>query len=114
MEQITNSTNNVLKTMMVRCMLNPNNKDFYIGSLTIERVKHILNEFNDKEFTDMFWSAFEVAQATLIAQMNRVKHIVHDKPKKSKIWQLQGACPNCGCPNYTQGVACPNCDHIEW
>lgn len=105
MEHISKSTTNTLKNIMVRCMLNPDNKDFYIGYLTIERVEEILTTFSDEEFTEMFWSAFEIAQAELIKQWHSVAY--HNaKP-------LRSVCPECGCSTYNVGAKCPNCDYEE-
>lgn len=102
MEHIQNSLSNCLKSLMVQCMLNPNNKDFYIGTLTIERVQQILLNFNDPEFTQLFWDAFEVAQAELNCQILAVKH-----------GQTLYVCPECRCLDYVPGAKCPNCDYEE-
>lgn len=114
MEKIGNSLNNVMKNLMIRCMLNPNNKDLYIGTLTIAKVQSILNTINDDEFTDLFWSAFDIAQATLIKSINHIKYYVHDKPIQARIWKASNCCPECGYQNYQQGANCPNCDYIEY
>ena len=104
MDKLGNSLNNTMKSLMVRCMLNPDNKDFYIGTLTTDRVREILVNFNDDEFTQLFWSAFEVAQALFIQQTNELK-VYFDKTI---------VCPECGCLTYVPGVACPNCEHTEY
>lgn len=102
MDKLNNSIDNVFKNLMVRCMLNPDNKDFYIGTLTIERVEEILTNFNDPEFTELFWSAFEIAQAELNCQILAVKH-----------GQTLYVCPECHCLDYVPGAKCPNCDYEE-
>ena len=43
------------------CMLNKENKDFYIGSITIEQIGSLINN-NDKK-ADCIWTAFERAFA---------------------------------------------------
>lgn len=43
------------------CMLNKTNKDFYIGSITIEQIGSLINN-NDKK-ADIIWTAFERAFA---------------------------------------------------
>ena len=101
MEKLNNSLENVMQSLMVKCMLNPENKDFYLGTLTTERVKQILLEFNDPDFTKMFWDAFDIAQAHYI----------------SHVYQLESVtgtiCPECYCLDYMPGVKCPNCEHYE-
>ena len=105
MDKLSNSIDNVFKNFMVRCMLNPDNKDFYIGYLTTERVKQLLTTFSDPEFTEMFWSAFEVAQATLIKQWHSAAY--HNEK------YMRTVCPECGCSTYNIGAKCPNCDYEE-
>lgn len=101
MEKLNNSSNNVLQNLMVKCMLNPDNKDFYIGRLTTERVEQLLTTFNDEEFTEMFWNAFEIAQAHFIKTTQDIKK------------HFDNACPVCCCTTYKFGAKCPNCDYIE-
>ena len=100
MEHIKNSLSNCLKSLMVQCMLNPDNKDFYIGTLTMERVQQILTNFNDPEFTQLFWGAFEMAQAETIKRMEMVAYSAC-------------VCPECGCSTYIYGAKCPNCGYEE-
>ncbi|MBP3581952.1 MAG: hypothetical protein J6J33_04300 [Clostridia bacterium] len=101
MEKLNNTLNDTMKNIMVRCMTNPDNKDFYLGTLTVQRIGEILRNFNDPDFTKLFWSAFEVAQAQYI----------------SHVYQLESVtgtiCPECYCLDYIPGVKCPNCDHYE-
>ena len=66
MDRLNNSLDIVMKNIMIRCMLNPENKHFYIGTLTTERVKQILHSFKDMDFENIFWSAFEIAQASYL------------------------------------------------
>jgi hypothetical protein len=101
MEHISKSTTNTLQNLMVKCMLNPNNKDFYIGYLTTERVEQLLTTFSDEEFTEMFWSAFEIAQAKFIKELSSIES------------SFENACPVCCCTTYSFGAKCPNCDFEE-
>ena len=103
MEHIKNSLSNCLKSLMVSCMLNPDNKDFFIGTLTTERVQQILTNFNDPEFTQLFWDAFEIAQVQFIQNTNFI----------AQHFDKVSVCPECGYLQYTFGVKCPNCDYEE-
>lgn len=66
----TKSLDKVMIDLLVKQMLNPDNKDFYIGNLTIEQVKELFVEMQQDciDITTVFWTAFGVAQATLIAE----------------------------------------------
>lgn len=101
MEHIKNSLSNCLKSLMVSCMLNPDNKDFFIGTLTTERVQQILTNFNDPEFTQLFWDAFDIAQAEHIRNINLTASVADN------------ICPECYCLNYVMGAKCPNCGYEE-
>ena len=49
----------VMVNMTVKCMLNPKNKDFYIKSLTLEKVSAIISE--DSDLASTFWTAYHIA-----------------------------------------------------
>ena len=51
--------NNVLVDMTVKCMLNPNNKHFYIGTLTLEKAAEAI-KFNS-DCAETFWTAYHIA-----------------------------------------------------
>jgi hypothetical protein len=51
--------NNVLVNLTVKCMLNPNNKHFYIGTLTLEKAAEIVNGISD--CAETFWTAYHIA-----------------------------------------------------
>lgn len=56
----------VMVNMTVKCMLNPQNKDFYIKSLTLEKLSDIINEDND--LADTFWTALHIAREEIMKE----------------------------------------------
>lgn len=54
----------VMVNMTVKCMLNPENKDFYIKSLTLEKASAIINK--DSDAADTFWAAYHIAHEELV------------------------------------------------
>lgn len=46
MEHISKSLNIVMKNIMVKCMLNPENKDFYIKNLTKEKLEEYIEQYS--------------------------------------------------------------------
>lgn len=84
----------VMVNITVNCMLNPNNKDFYIGNLTEDKVDKILSNA-DIETINIFNTARSIAE---------------------DIYASDNVCPMCGCTHklgYVKGVHCPNCDYVE-
>ena len=107
MEKLTKSIDQTMVSMLTKCMLNPSNKDFYIGSLTLEKVQTIFNEINDSEFASVFWTAYSIAQAEYIKEQKFIEFL--DTYAETQ-------CPECGCytyQGYVPGVKCPNCDYVE-
>lgn len=108
---ISKSLDNVMVDITVRSMLNPENPDFYIGNLTLDKLKGLFVEMNDVSVSaiDIFWKAFHIAYAKFNEQNNSVI--------LKEILEFKGiSCPECGCPEllgYKPGVRCPNCDYIE-
>lgn len=98
MEKLTNSIDKVVIDMTVRSMLNPDNKDFYIPNITIEKLERLVN--GDEYAAHIFFSAFAIASAQI-------------KPKLTFEEWLDCYCPECGCNTYLTGCRCPNCDHYS-
>lgn len=86
----------------VKQMLNPDNKSFYIGTLTLAQCRELLHDA-DEGLTHAFWKAFGIAQGIYLEQMHIDKELDH----------FEDACPECGCTSYVEGCACPNCDYVE-
>ena len=63
LQHISVGLDEVLTDMLTRCMLNPDNKDFYIGNLTLDKVKQYFAEMpqDDVSVASVFWSAFSSA-----------------------------------------------------
>lgn len=58
-----NLLDKIFVKMTVTSMLNPENKDLYVGNLTLEKVESILSKETDDNFVDMFWTAYNIACA---------------------------------------------------
>ena len=100
MEKLTNTLDKVVIEMTVRNMLNPNNKDFYIPNITIEKLESLVGE--DAYASHIFFSAFAIASA-------QIKPVV----KASFQEFIDCYCPKCGRNAYFSNGHCPNCDHYE-
>ena len=98
MEKLSNCLDKVVIEMTVKNMLNPNNKDFYIPNITIEKLESLVGE--DEYASHIFFSAFAIASAQI-------------KPRLTFEDWLDCYCPECGCNTYLSGCRCPNCDHYE-
>lgn len=109
MIHISEPLDKVMIDITVKAMLNPDNPDFYIGSLTLDKVASLFAEM-DNPSTDtvtLFWKAFHIASAKYKEQQEELEHLIEF---------ANAHCPECGCsPNlgYKPGVRCPNCDYIE-
>lgn len=101
---ISNSLDQIMVDITVRQMLNPDNKDFYIGTLTLDKVASMFAEMNKAEIaiSEIFWQAYGIAQQEYKTTL-----------AYEKVEEPSDACPKCGCNNYIAGVACPNCEYIE-
>ena len=120
LQHISVGLDEVLTDMLTRCMLNPDNKDFYIGNLTLDKVKQSFAELpqDDVSVASVFWSAFSRAQAQYLQTQklrNTLKTKIDDIANKyiDKYMHKLSTCPECGCEAYVAGVACPNCDYTE-
>ena len=67
MNNINHTIDEVLVGLMVRCMLNPDNEEFYIGRLSLEQVESLCKNVCNKNTTsiDIFWKAFHIAEDVL-------------------------------------------------
>lgn len=118
MEKLTNSIDKVVIEMTVRNMLNPNNKDFYIPNITIEKLQRLVD--GDEYAAHIFFSAFTIASAKyaeLVEYCEMQDYLDELKSfKNSKLYQDRFACPECGCSSsqgFVPGCRCPNCDNIS-
>lgn len=108
LQHISSGLDELMIDITVKCMLNPENKDFYIGTLTLDKVKSMFVEMNDADLDilTVFWSAFSRAQAIYLNNLST--ELIEEE-----ILAEGTSCPECGCRFYLQGVACPNCDYVE-
>lgn len=121
LQHISVGLDEVLTDLLVRCMLNPNNKDFYIGTLTLDRVKQYFAEMPQEDISvaSVFWSAYHIAETEYLKQQKEASEeeetfvdalidFFEEHPTPHK------CCPECGCPTalgYISGIKCPNCDY---
>ena len=109
MVHISKPLDTVMTDILVTAMLNPENPDFYIGTLTLDKVQSLFAEMDNPSTNtvSLFWKAFHIASAKYKEQQAELEHLIEF---------ANAHCPECGCsPNlgYTSGVRCPNCDYIE-
>lgn len=114
LEHISKSLDQVMVDITVRCMLNPDNKDFYIGDLTLEKVKGMFVEMNDPDLDilTVFWKAYHIAETEYLKQQKEQKDLIEEYIKSHQ--KHTDCCPECGCPaslGYISGIKCPNCDY---
>lgn len=62
------SIKNLFIEMTVKSMLNPENKDFYIKHLSLDKVEQMLSG-EDNDLVACFWSAYCIAQAKYLEQV---------------------------------------------
>ena len=105
------NTNSEFINITVRCMLNPKNRDMYLGYLTPKKIESLITKTfdNDPEFVTAFWTAFSIAHAKFIEQRVENECIV----ESDRAYTLQHVCPQCACTSYIAGVTCPNCDYED-
>ena len=110
LQHISKGLDEVMIDITVKCMLNPDNRDFYIGTLTLDKVKALFIEMNipDTDISTVFWSAFSRAQA-LYLEMTKSD----DLPEEDDSIDDSDICPECGCRTFVSGVRCPNCDYED-
>ena len=121
MEKLSNSLDKVLIDMTVTQMLNPNNKDFYIGNLTLDKVSSLID--GDTYRADILFRALSVIEFKFPLVLEQIEYeravaqemLLEDIAKKVSIYGYNlEVCPECGCNTYIDGVRCPNCDHCEY
>ena len=61
-----NLLDKVFLKMTLTSMLNPLNQELFIKNLTLDKVKVILSEQPDDSFTDIFWTAYNIATALYV------------------------------------------------
>lgn len=120
LQHISVGLDEILTDMLTRCMLNPDNKDFYIGNLTLDKVKQYFAEMpqDDVSVASVFWNAYSRAEAQYLQTQKiyyTLKTKIDDIANKyiDKYMHKLSTCPECGCKAYVAGVACPNCDYTE-
>lgn len=122
---ISKSLNDVMVDITVRCMLNPENDDFYIGTFTLDKFQKLFSNMPtaDMDIIDIFWKAFHIAEnkyreqqiARACDEAMALGDIACEYAKHGKYSYYGEVCPNCGCTHelgYVEGVACPNCDFV--
>ena len=64
MNNINGTIDSVLVDLMVSCMLNPDNKEFYIGNLSMNQVEYLCKTVckQNTQAIDIFWKAFHIAE----------------------------------------------------
>lgn len=112
----------VMVNFLVRAMLNPNNKDFYIKNLTLHNIAEMFTAMNNRghDISDVFWTAYDIAEGTYLQQKylerkaNEEQDLVQEcldacVAKQNNVTY----CPECGCLDFVPGVKCPNCDYVD-
>ena len=127
LQHISKGLDEVLTDMLVRCMLNPDNKDFYIGTMTLGQVAKYFAEMPtaDESVATVFWSAYSRAEAQYLEEQRLTQEydkscelddIACEYAKHGNNSYYGAICPECGCTEalgYVDGVACPNCDSVK-
>lgn len=114
-----NTNFNFKQTMVnitVNCMLNPHNSDFYIGTLTFDKLHNLIN--NDSEKAEVVFTALGIAQAEFdndcaYAESALIDDIACEFAKHGNYSYYGDICPECGCSTYNDGCRCPNCDYED-
>ena len=108
----------VLTNITVRCMLNPENADFYIGTLTLEKIERLFVDMKDTDISTVFWKAYAIARAKYAEQQVKIPatDVISVDEYAIDYTVDEDCCPECGCTTssgYVIGVRCPNCDYTE-
>ena len=127
LQHISNGLDEILTNMLTRCMLNPKNKDFYIGNLTLDKVKQYFVEMpqDDVSVASVFWNAYSRAEGQYLKEQAELKALTDtyhndciSAHELEKLYYLENKyntthmCPECGNNiGYVPGVRCPNCDY---
>lgn len=101
MQHILFNSNEQFVQITKACMLNPANKDFYIGNLTLDKLSALID--NDSNLAEVVFTAFGLAQAEYL-------------PNPIEYTEIVETCPECGCTahqGYISGIRCPNCDYED-
>ena len=134
---IAKSLDQVFIDMTVKSMLNPNNPDFYIENLNLQKFAAMFKAMPEEklDILSIFWTAYSIAEAQYLADKRHQKEVQQtseviddiidviddqlEQLKESKSYRADtdylydNVCPECGCPNFVPGVKCPNCDYID-
>lgn len=125
---ISNNLDQIMVDITVRQMLNPDNKDFYIGTLTLDKVASMFVKMSSVDITiaNVFWTAFSRAQARHLAKLEEeaqaynesalLDDIACEYAKHGNNSYYGDICPKCLCTQsqgYRVGCACPNCEYVE-
>lgn len=103
-----NRNHEAMVNTTISCMLNPDNKDFYLGNMTLDKLASLIDY--DSEVADCIFSALEIATPIYlgwreaVAQAERFSH---------ECEAHKHICPHCGAQGYESFVKCPNCDFYE-
>ena len=114
------NTNQEFINITVNCMLNPKNRDMYLGYLTPQKIESLITKSfdNDPEFVTAFWTAFGIAHAKFLQITNNylLDDIACEYAKHGNNSHYGDICPNClltQAQGYQAGVTCPNCDYED-
>lgn len=113
LKHISTALEDAIIDILVRQMINPNNKQFYIKSLTLGKIKAHLDFINDKAYTPLFFKATELAKL-VTSEQDSVEYSTEESGfVQNEIKQIRQTCPECGCKDYILGLVCPNCDYED-
>lgn len=119
MNNIQNELNNIMVNTTVRCMLNPKNKHFYLGSMKLHEIVEMFNaipeEIRDNAIS-CFWTAYAIASVKYNAEQKEASAYMDYIDDLIDTTVTENTCPECGCTatlGYVSGIKCPNCDTEE-
>ena len=124
LQHIKSTVNQAFVDMTVRNLLNPDNKDFYIGTLDYKGLRKLLKNA-DAELVSVFWTAYHIAETKYNEQFKEAQKLLNNKCREliqtttidtqytHRIEQFEHiVCPECNCTSFVEGCACPNCDYV--
>ena len=116
-----NKNNEAMVNITISCMLNPNNKDFYLGNMTLDKLASLI-DYNS-EVADCIFSALEIAMPTYLEREKALEQAYYESAllddiacefaKHGQHSYYGSICPNCAALGYNPSVKCPNCDYDE-